>query len=146
MILSQIRDIIDSLGSDSLETVGGKYEGGIYLQQIPDEIAPCIHYLLQEGKFINFLEIGSASGGNVYLFNLFFKFSSIVIIDDNHHQRHSLRKKVLKAASYREFIGNSHSKEALDFINEFSSIVFPSSTISPISGKSAKDNISSKNG
>ena len=37
-------------------------------------------------------------------------------------------------------------KQALDFINEFSSIVFPSSIISPISGKSFKDRILSKNG
>ena len=116
MILSEIKDLIEGLGSDSLETVGGKYEGGVYLQQVPDEIAPCIHYLLQEGKLNSFLEIGSASGGNVYLFNLFFKFSNVVIIDDNHHARHSLRGRVLKATKYREFVGNSHSKEALNFI------------------------------
>ena len=36
--------------------------------------------------------------------------------------------------------------EAFDFINEFSSIVFPSSIISPIFGKSDKDSIFSKNG
>ena len=116
MKLDKIKDIVEALGSDSLKVVGGKYEGGAYLQQIPDEISPCIHYLLQEGKFSSFLEIGSASGGNVYLFNLFFKFDNIVIIDDNLHKRHTLRKRVLKAASYREFVGNSHSEEALDFI------------------------------
>ena len=117
MILSELETTIINLGVDDLPTFGGKYEGGIHLQQIADEIAPCIYDLMKVNlKFNNFLEIGSAAGGNTYLFNHFFNFDNITIIDDNRHKKHSLRKGILKGINYKEFIGDSHSQEAIDFL------------------------------
>jgi len=114
-----LKSIIESLGTDSLSTFGGKYEGGIHLQQIADEIAPCIYDLIKVNwKFRNFLEIGSAAGGNTYLFNHFFNFDNTTIIDNNKHKKHKLRKEVLKDVDYKEFIGDSHSQEAVDFLEE----------------------------
>lgn len=115
--LSELKSVIEDLGTDHLPTFGGKYEGGIHLQQIADEIAPCIYALMKVNwKFRNFLEIGSAAGGNTYLFNHFFNFDNITIIDDNQHKKHRLRKEILKDINYREFIGDSHSQEAFDFL------------------------------
>jgi len=85
MNVDEIKNIIEDFGSDSLKVVGGKFEGGIHLQQIPDEIAPCIFDLLELEKkgnpIKNFLEIGSASGGNAFIINYFFEFKKKVLID-----------------------------------------------------------------
>jgi predicted O-methyltransferase YrrM len=117
-----IQVLVESLGSDSLKVVGGKYEGGIHLQQIPDEIAPCIFDLLklQHQKVIkgvnSFLEIGAAAGGNAFLFNYFFTLDRLVLIDNNKHPKHNLRPHVLRDVPHDEFIGDSHSKEAVEFV------------------------------
>ena len=36
---------IEDMGSDNVTVFGGKFEGGINLQQIPDEIAPAVSEL-----------------------------------------------------------------------------------------------------
>lgn len=120
MNVNEIKNIIEDFGSDSLKVVGGKFEGGIHLQQIPDEIAPCIFDLLELEKkgnpIKNFLEIGSASGGNAFIFNYFFDLKRIVLIDDNKHRKYKLRKSVLKNVNHEIFIGDSHSQIAGWFI------------------------------
>ena len=85
---------IEKLGSDNLQVFGGTFEGGIHLQQIPDEIAPCLNDIETDVK--NILEIGSAAGGMAWLFNHVFNPDNIVIIDDNQHHKHILRKVILK--------------------------------------------------
>ena len=115
----QIELEIESFGSDSLEVVGGKWEGGINLQQIPDEISPCIFDLLKlrETTLIeNFLEIGAAAGGNAFIFNYFFSFEIMVLIDNNRHKKHIHRESILSKVPHYEFIGDSHSKEADKFV------------------------------
>jgi len=116
-ILSELEMLILDLGVDDLPTFGGKYEGGIHLQQIASEIAECIYDLKNVNlKFHNFLEIGAAAGGNTYLFNHFFNFNHIAIIDDNQHKKYALRQEVLKDVPHSEFIGNSHSQQAVQFL------------------------------
>jgi len=116
-IIIELESTIIDLGVDHLPTFGGKYEGGIHLQQISDEIAPCIYDLKEYNyKFRNFLEIGAAAGGNTYLFNQFFDFDVSIIVDDNRHKKHGMRKETLKDVNYKEFIGDSHSKEAIDYL------------------------------
>lgn len=119
-ILSEIKSVIEDLGTDHLPTFGGKYEGGIHLQQVTDEIAPCIYDLTKQNinRRLNFLEIGSAAGGNTYLFNHFFAFDNITIIDDNKHKKHALRKDILKNINYNEFIGDSHDLKSVVFLEE----------------------------
>ena len=122
--LESIQSEIESLGSDSLEVVGGKFEGGIHLQQIPDEIAPCILDILkmQESREIDpirtMLEIGSAAGGNAYVFNHFFNMDKIIIVDDNLHKKHWLRRGILAGVDREEFIGDSHSAKAGWFVHD----------------------------
>jgi len=117
--LISLKLFIQSLGSDSLDIIGGTYEGGLRLQQIPDEIAFCINDLIKTNKdFKNFLEVGAAGGGNIYLFNHFFQFKNIVIIDDNVYLKRikqpNLRKKNLKNIKYIEIIGDSKAEKTIE--------------------------------
>lgn len=110
---------IEALGSDDLKTFGGVFEGGIYLQQIPDEIAPCINDIIESGRPMrNMLEIGSAAGGNVWLFDSIFGPENVAIIDDNKHPRADRRPGMIYGvdAKVHEYIGNSHTASALRFI------------------------------
>jgi len=101
--------VIES-GSDHIGTFGGQYEGGRQIQQVPDEIAACIHAILSSGvKINNYLEIGAAAGGTVYLINHFLHPSTIVIIDDNHHPKAHLRPYILDGIHYEEIIGASQN-------------------------------------
>jgi cephalosporin hydroxylase len=110
---------VELLGSDSQLVFGGTFEGGINLQQVPDEIVNCINEIISSKKDIkNFLEIGSAAGGTSFLFDYVFDLENIVIIDDNQHPKHGLRPENLKKAKGKvnEFIGNSQTPDAIDFI------------------------------
>ncbi len=116
-----IEFFVHSLGSDKLSSLGGTYEGGKRLQQIPDEIAPCIADLVGLNclrQLKNFLEIGSAAGGTAFLFNHYFQFENIVLIDDNIYlkkiKQPELRHENLKGMKYIEIIGNSRAVDTLE--------------------------------
>ncbi|MEM6504636.1 MAG: class I SAM-dependent methyltransferase [Planctomycetota bacterium] len=108
-----------SWGSDNLYVFGGLFEGGIHLQQDPYEITELIEYLISKGIPINrILEVGSASGGNSFVFAKLLSPNEIFIIDDNQHTKHVYRKDLLQPFNVSEFIGDSHSAEAIDFANQ----------------------------
>lgn len=112
--LQEIERFIEEAGSDDLGTFGGKYEGGINCQQIPDELAPCLLAIMESGKKVsNYLEIGAAAGGTTYLIDHFLSPEKIVIIDDDKHTKAGLRKAILEKvkAPVTEFIGDSQSEE-----------------------------------
>ena len=112
--IEEIEQFILKTGSDDLPTFGGDYEGGIHIQQISDEIAPCIHAILEsKKKIISYLEIGVAAGGTTFLFNYFFHPDRIVLIDDNKHPKMGLRANILKDIKYTEIIGNSQDEESV---------------------------------
>jgi predicted O-methyltransferase YrrM len=111
-----LKEDILKLGSGSLKVFGGTYEGGIYLQQVPDEITELLIFLLSENKSGNFLEIGSAAGGMTFLLNKYLKFDNIVIIDDNQHPHFKLREQILSGIKRTEYIGNSQLKDSIDFV------------------------------
>lgn len=121
MKLSSITTFVESLGSDKTSLLSGVYEGGFRLQQVPEEIAPCLLDLInRKKKFKSYLEIGSAAGGTAFLFNHFFEFERMVLIDDNTYLKRTrqleLRKKILNGISYTEIIGDSKSQEVIDKI------------------------------
>lgn len=113
--LKCIEDFIEAAGSDDLPTFGGKFEGGIHCQQIPDELAPCILAMLESGKAIkSYLEIGVAAGGTTSIINHFFAPEKMVLIDDNKHHKAHLRPGILADVKREEIIGNSRDQVVIE--------------------------------
>ena len=109
---------IEDMGSDNVTVFGGKFEGGINLQQIPDEIAPAVSEL-KKHNIKSYLEIGSAAGGLAALLNHFLDLGEIVIIDDNLHIKAELRADSLKGMGVTEIVGNSHDKDIIQAVKGF---------------------------
>jgi cephalosporin hydroxylase len=113
----EIEQFILDAGSDSLSVFGGTHEGGIHIQQVPDELAPCIAAILKSDEQItSYLEIGVAAGGTTFIFNHFFQPEKTVLIDDNRHPKHVLRPEILKEIERLEIIGNSRDPEIVEQI------------------------------
>lgn len=115
----RIKLFVLSLGTDKLELLGGLYEGGLRLQQVPDEISSCISDLLKlNRKFNSYLEIGAAAGGTTFLLNHYFQFRNIVLIDNNAYLKKigqpELRHKNLRGIEYTEIIGNSRGEQTYE--------------------------------
>jgi cephalosporin hydroxylase len=109
---TQTIDIVLDAGSDSLEVFGGRYEGGLCLQQVPDEIAPVLDLLKEklnpDGVTpILVLEIGSAAGGTVALIHRVIGIEAAVLVDDNAHGRAHMRPDVLCDVPATEIVGDS---------------------------------------
>lgn len=112
--LDEIEQFILDAGSDDLPTFGGRYEGGIHCQQIPDEFAQCILAILEAGEPINhYLEVGVAAGGTTFVFHHFFHPEQIVLVDDGGHPKASLRPGILKGIPRVEIVGNSWESEVV---------------------------------
>ena len=108
MSLKKIEEFIIAAGSDDLATFGGSFEGGIHCQQIPDELAPCIHKIMEIGSTVfSYLEIGVAAGGTTFIFDHFFEPYKMVLVDDNKHHKAGLRPDILLHVPAIEIIGRS---------------------------------------
>lgn len=119
----EIKQFILDAGSDHLPTFGGTYEGGIHLQQCPDEISPCLVELLKyKDEIKNYLEIGSAAGGSAFIFKHFFPLEKIVLIDDNKHGKHALRAGVLKDIDRQELVGRSGDEAVVDAVTKMETL------------------------
>jgi predicted O-methyltransferase YrrM len=117
--IEDIEKYVVAAGSDNVAVFGGLYEGGAQIQQVPDEIAPCIKMLLESGKEItSFLEIGTAAGGTTFLFDHFFHPKVIVLVDDNKHHKADVRGYVLQDVKYKEIIGDSHDENVLALVKD----------------------------
>ena len=115
----QIYGFILDKGSDNLVRFGGKFEGGIHLQKDPHEMATVIKFLEDTGKaFENYLEIGAAAGGSVYLMNKFLGFKNTVILDNDLHPKCYLQKEILDGINYSKVVGNSHDQRVLNAVKE----------------------------
>lgn len=102
-------------GSDHVPTFGGAFEGGIQVQQVPDEFAACIKAILDTGEPINnYLEIGSAAGGSAFLMHHFFHPANIILVDDNKHPKAHIRPYILRDVPHRDIIGNSHDQGTIN--------------------------------
>ena len=106
--VAEIEQYVISIGSDDVLTFGGERIEGAYIQQIPDEIAPCIHAMLESGEHVDsYLEIGVAAGGMTLLMHHYFQPSIIVLVDTNEHPRCVNRPQVLSGIKRDEIIGSS---------------------------------------
>lgn len=89
-----------------------------YIQQVPEEISALLFELLKTNNYSNFMEIGSAAGGTSRLFNDFFQFKKMVILENNSFNKKmvKIRKEQLAGQPIVEFIGDSQSAEANNFV------------------------------
>jgi cephalosporin hydroxylase len=115
--IAEIEEFVYRAGCDNVPAFGGKFEGGIQIQQIPDEIAPCIHEILKSGQPINaYLEIGVAAGGMTVLAKKFLNPGQIVLVDNNRHPKHHVRPYILRDIIRKEIIGDSHAPGCVDAV------------------------------
>ena len=115
------RDLIRAAGTDSLAHFGNGYsvEGGLYLQQNPDEFAALSLFLKRHRPIKNYLEIGSASGGSCRFLYEQVGFERTISVDDGCHPRATEQAGNLSTISnVTRFTGDSHSVEARRFLAE----------------------------
>jgi hypothetical protein len=117
-ILEHLVERAETAGSDHLPLFGGRFEGGYYLQQVPEELARLICVLAAHSPFQTCLEIGTASGGTTRFIREFVKIEKTVIIDDGKHVRFPIwtSQNRRHVQGLTEFIGDSHSAEARQFL------------------------------
>ena len=116
-----IRNRIRESGTDKLSYFrnGYTHEGGLYLQQNPDEFAALTLLFREYGPHQTYLEIGSASGGACLFLYREVGFVSTISIDDGKHARaHAQAAHFSQIPNFQQFIGDSHSVEALRFLQQ----------------------------
>ncbi len=103
-------------GTDSIAHFGNGYthEGGLYLQQNPEEFAQ-LALLLKDRGPTAYMEIGSASGGAARFLNDECDFASVTSIDDGRHPR-ACHQEALLPRPFIRFQGDSHSEQAREFL------------------------------
>jgi predicted O-methyltransferase YrrM len=114
-----LRDHIRQLGTDSLSHFGNGYthEGGLCLQQNPDEFAALCLFLRERAPYTNYLEIGSASGGACLVLSQEVGFTNAFSLDDGQHPRAVEQpKNFRRVPNFKQFIGDSHSTAAVEFL------------------------------
>lgn len=90
------------------------------MQGHPWEFAEFIYALQEHGPYENYMEIGSAASGTTRMFNDFFNFKNIFIIDDNAQAKeYPYRELNLAGLPYVEYIGDSQSEEARAFVEVY---------------------------
>lgn len=117
--VKEIVRFVEEAGSDDLPTFGGTHVGGIHIQQVPDEIAPCIRTILESGRRIkSYLEVGVASGGTTFLLNHYFRPETIVLVDDGKHWKAHLREGILADVPHTFLRGHSSAPEMVGAVAE----------------------------
>jgi len=114
-----LRERIRAAGTDSLKDFQNGYtlEGGLSLQQNPDEFAALCVTLARWKPIRNYLEIGSASGGSCRFLNEYLQFNTVFSLDDGRHPRASEQEANFRTIpSLERFIGDSHSEDARRFL------------------------------
>ena len=117
----QLRDRIRESGTDSVSHFGNGYthEGGLYLQQNPDEFAALTLFLRERGPHKDYMEIGSASGGACLFLSREVGFGSVLSMDNGEHPRAVAQPEhFAQISNFKQFVGDSHSEEARRFLEE----------------------------
>jgi hypothetical protein len=113
----QLVSLICEAGSDDLRVFGGRWKGGYLVQQIPEELADLILLLRRFEPFAHTLEIGIAAGGTTRLIREQVRMGRTVVIDNGKHWNFpAWQTNKLGIDRLDEFIGNSHSAAAREFL------------------------------
>jgi cephalosporin hydroxylase len=116
---SFIRDAIRNAGTDSLSHFGNDYafEGGLSLQQNPDEFAALCAFLEERGPHRTYVEIGSASGGACLFLYQRLGFERVVSLDDGGHPRAPEQPaNFAQIPGIRQYVGDSHAAAAESYL------------------------------
>jgi len=114
-----LRALICASGTDDLQTFGHSYahEGGLFLQQNPNELAALCLLLATHARTDRYLEIGSASGGACLLLQRRLGFGEVLSLDDGMHRRaESQDRHFAQIPSLRRYAGDSHHWAAREFV------------------------------
>lgn len=112
---------IRASGTDSLSHFqnGYTHEGGLFLQQNPDEFAALCLLLSRYEPLRSYLEIGSASGGACLFLYRRLRFERVLCMDDGRHPRASAQDHHLgQIPNCHRFLGDSHSDAARRFLQQ----------------------------
>lgn len=118
---ARVRTLVRQAGTDSLEYFGNgyTYEGGLFLQQNPDEFAALCLLLGEHKPIRRYLEIGSASGGACLFLHQQIGFSEVFCVDDGNHPRAAYQDRHFsRIPNCHRFLGDSHGDEASRFVRE----------------------------
>ncbi|HEX8242405.1 MAG TPA: class I SAM-dependent methyltransferase [Longimicrobium sp.] len=116
-----LRERIAALGTDSLAYFGHGFthEGGLYLQQNPDEFAALCLFLKERGPWGTYMEIGSASGGACLTLYREVGFATLLSLDDGQHRRAAEQdRNFAQVPGIRRYLGDSHGPGARRFLEE----------------------------
>jgi predicted O-methyltransferase YrrM len=114
-----VQDIREA-GTDSLSHFGNGYlkEGGLSLQQNPDEFAALLVFLNRVAwRDVAYLEIGSASGGAAVMIHRWTGWEEMYSIDDGQHPRYEELHENFKEISIEHVRCDSHGNAARDFLD-----------------------------
>src|SRR5664280_1988073 len=114
-----LRHAIREVGTDSLAHFGNGYtfEGGLSLQQNPDEFAALCTFLKERGPHRTCVEIGSASGGVCLFLYRRLGFELVVSLDDGRHPRAPEQPaNFAQIPGVRQYVGDSHAPAAAAFL------------------------------
>jgi predicted O-methyltransferase YrrM len=117
----RVRDQVRASGTDNLSHFGNGYahEGGLFLQQNPDEFAALCLLLKERAPFTNYMEIGSASGGACLFLYREVGFTNTLSLDNGEHPRATAQQLHFRQIpNFDQFIGDSHSAAARDFLQQ----------------------------
>lgn len=105
---------IAECGTDCPKVFGGNSYGGYLLQQNTLEFASLVYFLQKQGPFNVYVEIGSASGGNLRFIHENVGFHTAFAFDDmaHPHAKHQTDNSAGFTEKLTRFMGNSHTKEA----------------------------------
>ena len=115
----EIRDAIRQAGTDSLTHFGNEYafEGGLSLQQNPDEFAALCAFLEERGPHRTYVEIGSASGGACVFLHRRLEFEHVLSLDDGGHPRAPEQAaNFAQIPQMRQYVGDSHAPKAATYL------------------------------
>lgn len=110
---------IDNAGYDNT-MFGNSFIGGYYIQQDKRELSELVCFLMERKlNCENYLEIGTAAGGTIRFISDNININNLHVIDDGRHVRYwkyKENKKFFKIKNLVEYIGNSHSDKAKEFL------------------------------
>lgn len=117
----ELRDKVILCGGDNPKVFGGTNYGGYLLQQNPSEFASLVMLLKKQGPFNYYVEIGSASGGNLRFIFENVGFYKAISFDDCMH-RHSVHQSGNWwhfSEKLTRYVGDSHRQDASNLLSRW---------------------------